>query len=77
MSMKFSSKWVNPVNDQLSVDLGARMSDYSTGQDTDTWKVGAKYVVNDKVTVRCNKVCCQNNLMCLNYMEKIPRIMVW
>ena len=35
-----------PVNDQLSVDLGARMSDYSTGQDTDTWKVGAKYVVN-------------------------------
>ena len=41
-----------PVNDQLSVDLGARMSDYSTGQDTDTWKVGAKYVVNDKVTVR-------------------------
>ena len=41
-----------PVNDQLSVDLGARMCDYSTGQDTDTWKVGAKYVVNDKVTVR-------------------------
>ena len=41
-----------PVSDQLSVDLGARISDYSTGQDTDTWKVGAKYVVNDKITVR-------------------------
>jgi outer membrane receptor protein involved in Fe transport len=41
-----------PVNDQLSVDLGARISDYSTGQDTNTWKVGAKYAVNDQVTLR-------------------------
>ena len=41
-----------PVNDQLSVDVGARISDYSTGQDTNTWKVGAKYAVNDKVTIR-------------------------
>jgi outer membrane receptor protein involved in Fe transport len=41
-----------PVNDQLSVDLGARVSDYSTGQDTNTWKVGAKYTLNDKVTLR-------------------------
>jgi outer membrane receptor protein involved in Fe transport len=41
-----------PVNDKLSVDLGARVSDYSTGQDTNTWKVGAKYTLNDKVTLR-------------------------
>ena len=45
------------------------MSDYSTGQDTDTWKVGAKYVVNDKVTVRATTSTLLDTVMFLNYTE--------
>jgi iron complex outermembrane receptor protein len=41
-----------PVRDNLSVDAGFRSADYSTGQDTETWKVGAYWTVNDKLAVR-------------------------
>ena len=43
-----------PVRDNLSVDAGYRSSDYSTGQDTDAWKVGAYWTVTDKVAVRAS-----------------------
>ena len=43
-----------PVRDNLSVDAGYRSSDYSTGQDTDAWKVGAYWTVSDKVAVRAS-----------------------
>ena len=41
-----------PVRENLSVDAGFRSSDYSTGQTTEAWKVGAYYTLNDKVAFR-------------------------
>ncbi len=41
-----------PVRDNLSVDAGFRSSEYSTGQDTETWKVGSYWTVTDGVAVR-------------------------
>jgi iron complex outermembrane receptor protein len=41
-----------PVRDNLSVDAGFRSGDYSTGANTEAWKVGAYWTVNDKVAVR-------------------------
>ena len=41
-----------PVRDNLSIDAGFRSSDYSTGQDTEAWKVGAYFTLNDNVSFR-------------------------
>ena len=43
-----------PVRDNLSVDAGYRSSDYSTGQDTETWKVGSYWTVTDGVALRAS-----------------------
>ncbi|GIT34034.1 MAG: hypothetical protein Ct9H300mP4_03530 [Gammaproteobacteria bacterium] len=34
-----------PIRDNVSVDLGARFADYSTGADTEAFKVGAYWNV--------------------------------
>jgi len=43
-----------PVRDNLSVDAGYRSSDYSTGQETETWKVGSYWTVMDGVALRAS-----------------------
>jgi len=43
-----------PVRDNLSVDAGYRSSEYSTGQDTETWKVGSYWTVTDGVALRAS-----------------------
>ena len=41
-----------PVTDTVSMDAGFRSADYSTGNDTTAYKVGAYWTVNDKISVR-------------------------
>ena len=41
-----------PVTTAISLDAGYRTSEYSTGQDTDSYKLGAFWRVNDQVAVR-------------------------
>ena len=41
-----------PVTDTVSMDAGFRSAEYSTGNDTSAYKVGAFWTVNDKVSVR-------------------------
>ena len=41
-----------PVMDNLSFDAGYRYADYSTGQTTDTYKVGAFFRASDDIAVR-------------------------
>jgi outer membrane receptor protein involved in Fe transport len=41
-----------PVTTGLSLDAGYRTSEYSTGQDTDSYKLGAFWRINDQVAVR-------------------------
>ena len=41
-----------PVLDNFSVDFGYRYADYSTGQSTDTYKLGAFFRANDVIAVR-------------------------
>ena len=43
-----------PVADGLSVDLGYRTAEYSTGADTDSTKVGAYWTINDSVSLRAS-----------------------
>jgi len=43
-----------PVRDNFSVDLGARFADYSTGADTEAFKVGAYWTVNENVSLRAS-----------------------
>ena len=43
-----------PVADGLSVDLGYRTAEYSTGNDTDSTKVGAYWTINDSVSFRAS-----------------------
>ena len=41
-----------PVTDTVSMDAGFRTADYSTGNDTTAYKIGAYWTVNDKVSIR-------------------------
>ena len=41
-----------PVTDTVSMDAGFRSAEYSTGNDTTAFKVGAFWSVNDKVSLR-------------------------
>jgi len=41
-----------PVTTAISLDAGYRTSEYSTGQDTESYKLGAFWRVNDQVAVR-------------------------
>ena len=41
-----------PVTDTVSMDAGFRSADYSTGNDTTAYKIGAYWTVNDKISVR-------------------------
>ena len=41
-----------PVRDNLSVDAGYRYADYSTGNTTDTFKLGAFWEVHDSIALR-------------------------
>jgi len=43
-----------PIGDSVSLDLGARFADYSTGADTEAFKVGAFWNVNDSVALRAS-----------------------
>ena len=43
-----------PVMDNLSVEVGYRTADYSTGNDTDSTKLGAYWTVNDTVSFRAS-----------------------
>ncbi|MDB2319137.1 TonB-dependent receptor [Gammaproteobacteria bacterium] len=43
-----------PVMDNLSVEVGYRTADYSTGNDTDSTKLGAYWTVNDTVSLRAS-----------------------
>ena len=43
-----------PIRDSISVDLGARFADYSTGADTEAFKVGAYWNINDSVALRAS-----------------------
>ena len=43
-----------PVRDNFSVDLGARFADYSTGADTEAFKVGAYWTVSESVSLRAS-----------------------
>ena len=43
-----------PIRDNVSVDLGARFADYSTGADTEAFKVGAYWNINDSVALRAS-----------------------
>ena len=43
-----------PIRDNVSVDLGARFADYSTGADTEAFKVGAYWNINDAVALRAS-----------------------
>mgnify|MGYP000002893154 CR=1 FL=1 len=41
-----------PVTTAISLDAGYRTSEYSTGQDTESYKLGAFWRVNDQIAVR-------------------------
>ena len=41
-----------PVTDSINLEAGARFADYSTGNDTDAFKIGAYWQVNDELSVR-------------------------
>ena len=41
-----------PVTDAISVDAGFRTAEYSTGNDTTSYKLGAYWTVNDAVSLR-------------------------
>ena len=41
-----------PVTDTVSMDAGFRSADYSTGNDTTAYKIGAYWTVNDKISIR-------------------------
>ena len=41
-----------PVTDALNLEVGMRFAEYSTDQDTDSFKLGAYYQVNDDLSVR-------------------------
>ena len=43
-----------PVADGVSVDVGYRTAEYSTGNDTDSTKVGAYWTINDSVSLRAS-----------------------
>jgi iron complex outermembrane receptor protein len=43
-----------PVMDNLSVEAGYRTAEYSTGNDTDSTKLGAYWTVNDTVSLRAS-----------------------
>ena len=43
-----------PIRDNLSMDLGARFADYSTGADTEAFKVGAYWTINENVSLRAS-----------------------
>ncbi len=43
-----------PIRDSISVDLGARFADYSTGADTEAFKVGAYWNINNAVALRAS-----------------------
>ena len=43
-----------PLLDNLSLDAGYRYADYSTGHDTDTYKLGAFWQVSDDVALRAS-----------------------
>jgi outer membrane receptor protein involved in Fe transport len=43
-----------PIRDNVSVDLGARFADYSTGADTEAFKVGAYWNINNAVALRAS-----------------------
>tara|TARA_E500000075_G_scaffold54641_1_gene49201 strand:- start:263 stop:2104 length:1842 start_codon:yes stop_codon:yes gene_type:complete len=41
-----------PITDSVSMDAGFRSAEYSTGNDTSAYKIGAYWTVNDKVSIR-------------------------
>ena len=41
-----------PVTDNINLEAGARFADYSTDNDTDAFKLGAYWQVNDQLSVR-------------------------
>ncbi len=41
-----------PITDDVSMDAGFRSAEYSTGNDTSAYKIGAYWTVNDKVSLR-------------------------
>ena len=41
-----------PVRDNFNLEAGLRFADYSTGNDTDAFKLGGYYQVNDQVSLR-------------------------
>ena len=43
-----------PIRDNVSVDLGARFADYSTGADTEAFKIGAYWNVTNSVALRAS-----------------------
>ena len=43
-----------PIRDSITVDIGARFADYSTGADTEAFKVGAYWGVTDSVALRAS-----------------------
>jgi outer membrane receptor protein involved in Fe transport len=43
-----------PIRDSVSVDIGARFADYSTGADTEAFKVGAYWNMTDNVALRAS-----------------------
>jgi outer membrane receptor protein involved in Fe transport len=43
-----------PITDDISIDAGYRSGDYSTGADTEAFKIGAFWSVNDSVSIRAS-----------------------
>ena len=43
-----------PITDAVSMDAGFRSAEYSTGNDTTSYKVGAYWTLNDKVSLRAS-----------------------
>ena len=43
-----------PITDSLSLDAGYRSGDYSTGADTEAFKIGAHWAVNDSIAIRAS-----------------------
>ena len=43
-----------PIGDSVSLDLGARFADYSTGADTEAFKIGAYWNMTDNVALRAS-----------------------
>ena len=41
-----------PITDSVSMDAGFRSAEYSTGNDTSAYKIGAYWTVNDSVSLR-------------------------